>query len=51
MEVLQNMLVDRGADLEKKEVDDLLMKAPYNKASQQYGQWAVAIRNEVKLLF
>ncbi|XP_048258536.1 probable ATP-dependent RNA helicase DHX58 isoform X2 [Haliotis rufescens] len=49
MEKIEDLMIEIN-DLNDKAIDNLLMKRPSNRNSQPYGQWAVQMKNESRLV-
>ncbi|XP_046542778.1 probable ATP-dependent RNA helicase DHX58 isoform X2 [Haliotis rubra] len=49
MKTIEDQLIDIN-DLNNRKIDNLLMKRPTKRNSQSYGQWAVQLRNEARLV-
>ncbi|XP_046542904.1 probable ATP-dependent RNA helicase DHX58 [Haliotis rubra] len=49
MEKIEDLMIETN-DLNDKAIDNLLMKRPSNRNSQPYGQWAVQMKNESRLV-
>ncbi|XP_071090516.1 ATP-dependent RNA helicase DHX58-like isoform X3 [Haliotis cracherodii] len=49
MQKIEDLMIEIN-DLNDKAIDNLLMKRPSNRNSQPYGQWAVQMKNESRLV-
>ncbi|XP_067656530.1 antiviral innate immune response receptor RIG-I-like [Haliotis asinina] len=49
MKTIEDQMIDIN-DLNNRKIDNLLMRRPNDRNSQQYGQWAVQLRNEARLV-
>lgn len=49
MHQIEELLIENGSELHDSEISKLLMNMPPNCREQLYGQWAVMLRNQVKM--